>query len=435
MDTQLKDFSQENFSASAAAHRFFADHTDKEVHGKLNDLAALQTKTEATLRETVAENYGSFVRANSEIRSLGGEMVDLKDLVAANLKLVQDLKATKILDAKSLRNGDEIAVGFATSESKEYSNDNPLSRIPKWVSGASTELDRLIIEHRYLQAAQLINRTQDYYDAVVSSSGSSSEVKGPNGKELDRLREISIRVKEKGAVLAQVLKTSIMRLPNSELWGASELYRQLRLLIQLGYRKAAADGFVKTQVELIRKALRSVDVSGDPGLYTTELSRVFFLCLERACKGFVELFSNSSINSEAGNGGKGKSTAGHRPSVRPSRRESKGPRGSMTGGGTKGLPIPLDVLAHLLSWIHSQISDFASVLARQIQLGASEYADIMFERYSDWYRSSSPRFSFHSFHRASSIGNQRDSVGSVGRISRSESVSRHSALGKPVLSS
>jgi hypothetical protein len=116
------------------------------------------------------------------------------------------------------------------------------------------------------------------------------------------LRDISIRVKEKGAVLAQVLKTSVMRLPNSELWGAAELYRQLRLLIQLGYRKAAADGFAKTQVEAIRKALRGVDVSGDPGLYTTELSRVFFLCLERACKGFVDLFANSGSLTDGGRG-------------------------------------------------------------------------------------------------------------------------------------
>jgi hypothetical protein len=87
------------------------------------------------------------------------------------------------------------------------------------------------------------------------------------------------------------------------------------------------------------------------------------------------------------------------------------------------------VLAHLLTWLQNQIAVFASVLARQIQLGASEYADIMFERYADHYRSSNARYSMHSMHRAGSIGGMggmgggRESLhGPVGRMSRSESV-------------
>lgn len=262
MDTQIKDFTSDNFSASASASRFFAEHTDAEVQRKLNDLSILQTKTEATLRETVSENYGSFVRANAEIRSLGGEMMDLKELISTTMRLVQDMKSVRVLDAKAMRSSIDNSPGIAARPLDNTAADTSTLRIPKWVANASDELDRLIIEHQYSQAVVLINRTQDYYDTVSCTTGSSSEVRGANqGAELEKMRDISTRVREKGAVLAQVLKASIVRLPNSELWGSSELHRQLRLLIQLGYRKAAADGFAQTQVELSHSLYSSIEVS------------------------------------------------------------------------------------------------------------------------------------------------------------------------------
>lgn len=248
MDSHIHHYAASDFSASASAASFFAEHTDQEVQRKLNELAGLQTKTEATLRETVAENYGSFVKANAEIRSLGGEMGDLKDLIGSTLRLVQEMKSFRLLDAKAIKANDTTPVNEAASSEADIAEASSL-RIPQWVISAADDLDRLILEHRYTQAAALINRTQDYYTTVAGSDGSNSEVNdGNKSAELEKLRVISIRAKEKGAVLAQVLKTSITRLPNSELWGASELHRQLRLLIQLGYRKAAADGFAQTQV-------------------------------------------------------------------------------------------------------------------------------------------------------------------------------------------
>lgn len=399
MDSQVKDYTSAAFSASVTAARFFADHTDAEVQRKLNDLAALQTKTETALRETVADNYASFVHANAEIRTLGGEMGDLKDLIGHTVRLVQEMRSYKVLDTRSVKGrSDTLSSAYSVEDAE---TDPAVLRIPKWIANASDELNRLIIEHQYSQAVVLISRTQDYYDTISSASGSSSEVKGSDkAAELDKVRDMSIRVKEKGAVLAQVLKTSIMRLPNSELWGASELYRQLRLLIQLGYRKAAADGYAQTQVDAIRKALRSVDVSGDPGLYTTELSRVFFLCLERACKGFVDLFSNSAPEGDAIQAST--SQRSNLTSAAPVKRESSTAVGA-------ALPIPLDVLSHLLSWLQAQVAVFASVLAKQIQLGASEYADIMFEKYSDYYRSSNRDGRF-SMHRTSSVGNRLHNI-------------------------
>ena len=106
-----------------------------------------------------------------------------------------------------------------------------------------------------------------------------------------------------------------------------------------------------------------MDVSGDPGQYTTELNRVFFLCLERACKGFVDLFANSTSLSDTGGATNGRPT--HRPSViGASRRESRAGRGGSVAAEAV-LPVPLDVLSHLLSWLQNQIAVFASVLARQ----------------------------------------------------------------------
>ena len=108
MDLEMGTFSDLEFSAPAAASKFFAEHTDAEVQRKLNELANLQvfiehfvTKlefkfvfqnyTEAILRQTVAENYGAFVHANSEIRSLGSEMLEVKDLISDTLKIIQVL--------------------------------------------------------------------------------------------------------------------------------------------------------------------------------------------------------------------------------------------------------------------------------------------------------------------------------------------------------
>ena len=77
-----------------------------------------------------------------------------------------------------------------------------------------------------------------------------------------------------------------------------------------------------------------------------DLSRVFFLYLEMSCKGFVELFS------------------GVENPVPISKKTTN--YGSKRDVTNSMLPIPVDILAHLLTWLQNQISVFATVLSRQV---------------------------------------------------------------------
>lgn len=397
MDRQLEPFQNASFDAAATANRFFTECADSEVQRKMTELASLQTYAESFLRQIVSEKYSVFVDANSEIRALGNEMSSLKELVTDTLKLVEQVKVSQLQDAKALIKTNDTAIKLNIRPTEPATNKFDNNKMPKWVQTSVEDIDRLIIEHQYPQAVVLINRVQNYCDTVDQNP---EDVRGAYGQDHDAVKEITLRVKEKGAVLAQVLKISISRLPNSELWGQSEQNRQLKLLIQLGYRKAAADGFVRTQVDSIRKSLRSVDVSGDPGQYTTELSRIFFITLEGACRGFIDLFSGTGNFKHHPD----LSTSVNRDSIKPDLLAHSIAQDH--SGSSNLLLVSSDVLAHLVNWIQSQIAIFATVLSRQIQLGASEHALLLFERYADYYQSGK----FQSIsagrlgHRASSFG-------------------------------
>lgn len=82
IEEQVNHYADTSFDAELAARFFFSDHTENEVHKKLNELAALQTQIENILRQEVRENYSLFLFANNEIQHIGGEMADLKSLLS-----------------------------------------------------------------------------------------------------------------------------------------------------------------------------------------------------------------------------------------------------------------------------------------------------------------------------------------------------------------
>jgi hypothetical protein len=61
------------------------------------------------------------------------------------------------------------------------------------------------------------------------------------------------------------------QLPSSELFGAAEQTKRLKLLITLGHSALAAQGFATGRKDVIRKALRYVEASGDPAVSTVPL--------------------------------------------------------------------------------------------------------------------------------------------------------------------
>lgn len=106
--------------------------------------------------------------------------------------------------------------------------------------------------------------------------------------------------------------------------------------MKLGHKDIAAQGFSTGQKDIIRKALRYVEASGDVEKFTSELSRVFFTHLREACTNFMELFSTS------GSAMKSDSSAGE---------EEEGDMAS---------------LSYLVGWIQEQMSVFVAALARQV---------------------------------------------------------------------
>jgi hypothetical protein len=58
----------------------------------------------------------------------------------------------------------------------------------------------------------------------------------------------------------------LQQLSSSELFGAAEQTKRLKLLISLGHSALAAQGFATGRKDVIRKALRYVEASGDPAV-------------------------------------------------------------------------------------------------------------------------------------------------------------------------
>lgn len=117
----------------------------------------------------------------------------------------------------------------------------------------------------------------------------------------------------------------------------SEQTKRLQLLVKLGHKDIAAQGFSTCQKDMIRKAMRYVEASGDVEKFTSELSRVFFSRLREACKSFMDLFSTTAIKSD-------------KDTVVSTDEESD-----------------MASLSYLVGWIQEQMSVFVTALARQVE--------------------------------------------------------------------
>jgi hypothetical protein len=124
------------------------------------------------------------------------------------------------------------------------------------------------------------------------------------------------------------------------LWGVAEQTKRLKMLVSLGHSDIAAQGFSTGRKDVIRKALRYVEASGDAEAYTEELSRVFFMHLKDACRSFMDLFSHkakASVGSAAASG---------------------------AGGDEEG---DMASLSYLIGWIQEQMAAFVTAVSRQVQ--------------------------------------------------------------------
>ena len=63
---------------------------------KIKELDNVQNEVETELRKNVRENYGLFMFANDEINRVGEEMSDLRQLLNATKKILDELQAMRL---------------------------------------------------------------------------------------------------------------------------------------------------------------------------------------------------------------------------------------------------------------------------------------------------------------------------------------------------
>eukprot|EP00603_Paraphysomonas_imperforata_P004474 CAMPEP_0114420236 /NCGR_PEP_ID=MMETSP0103-20121206/4451_1 /TAXON_ID=37642 ORGANISM="Paraphysomonas imperforata, Strain PA2" /NCGR_SAMPLE_ID=MMETSP0103 /ASSEMBLY_ACC=CAM_ASM_000201 /LENGTH=763 /DNA_ID=CAMNT_0001588705 /DNA_START=97 /DNA_END=2388 /DNA_ORIENTATION=+ len=370
LDEQVVLYSNNSFDAEAAARNFFSDHSENEVHQKLNELANLQNQIETSLRQKVRDNYSLFMFANDEINRVGEEMSDLKHLLTSTKKMLEELRmlrpgAEDVAGAWLRRGGGDqspqsLEEGRVKAGLQDYphtvvsapspdngEHSNRASSIPSWVANTPHDIERCIVEQQYSKATALVVRALAYLDSVKEVGGNEVAI----GRITDAIQRNRL-------LLAQTLRDSLAKLSSSELFGAAEQTKRLKLLISLGHSALAAQGFATGRKDVIRKALRYVEASGDPAAFTAELSRVFFVNLRDACQSFLDLFSKP-----------------------PSLQLASSSSPAVDGSDRLVMFDESDVasLSYLVGWLQDQMTVFVSALARQIQVGAAEYAAEVFQ--------------------------------------------------------
>jgi hypothetical protein len=161
-------------------------------------------------------------------------------------------------------------------------------------------------------------------------------------ENLDIIDSIEEQLEEQVNVLTTTILQCMSRLAHSVLWGENEHNRRLKMLITLGCENLAADAFCSGQVDLIRRAVRAVESTGDPLNAADVISTSFFNLLSTVSLSFLDLF-----------------------------------------GDRKRDP---HILSLLLSWAHGQIQGFVPVFASQVcsSIGTEQLFDFL--AYSSFVR-------------------------------------------------
>lgn len=340
---KIELYGSDRFNVEDFGRKFYSDISSSnhsaEVHKKVDDLNLLMVDIETILREKVRENYPYFMEANKEIFRISSEMSELKILVENTQQLVEgaraycnDSQTFRVSDIAFVPRENTSAIAIEPQSKQDFAE---LSSIPAWIVNISQDLDRFIIEQQFKLAVTTIARARAYLKTVT----------GVVDEQTEALSEIRKAISSKTEYLATVLKQSLSKLPHSEIWGLSEHHRRLKLLVALGRSDYAAEAFSENQGFLMRRALRSVETSGDAYLYSSSISRTFFTALTESCGVYRKLFvSVNSISEE------------DRDVIQPIDLERR--INSMLG--------------YLMSWTLDRIQEFVDMLSNQIHLGMSE---------------------------------------------------------------
>ena len=381
LDDRIEIFTDPRFNSENAARHFFASYGEADVARKLSEMSGLQGEIEKVLKQKVRQNYGMFMNANEEVNKISAEMSDLKKLIDSTATMIQEVRsnrqgesgkiklstlvphlsniralATKALHGELDMLPEEMMAQLESKRSSltrvKTAGGGVTATVTPWVLQAPDDLASFIVEQQYHHAVSLVLKLRGYVNGQGSSAGAASGV----------IADIVRRVEDRASQLAQILHRSLPAIPQSLLWGEEEQKKRIRWLIQLGHPALAADGFSKSQADLLKRCVRTVEATGDPKRYSSDISHAFYSLLLRSSLEFTSLFAAFRDNNK--------------------------------------------IMVYLIKWSHQQTRAFIQTLAGQITLGAKEYTALCLMQLK-------PGFDFDSSIEASVIHQHRDLITAV----------------------
>ena len=349
LDDKIEVFTDDRFSSEAAARHFFASYGEAEVTRKLAEMSGLQGEIEKVLKQKVRQNYGMFMNANEEVNKISMEMTELRKLIDGTSQLILDVKGNRVAEQGKLKlaslaphmssirslaaqalQGDfdmlpeELLEQISTKRGSLSRAKSGQQGISAWILSAPDDLASFIVEQQYMQAVSIVLKMRGYVASLKNSPHQGDLSAGsPIGESVKK-------VEDRATQLAHILHKSLPNIPQSQLWGEEEQKKRIRWLTQLGQPYLAAEGYTKCQADLMKRVTKSVEASGDPRQYATDMSHSFYLLLLRSSLEFMRLFADF-----------------------------------------KGDP---KILGTLFDWSHVQTRGYVRALAGQIALGVKEYS-------------------------------------------------------------
>lgn len=239
---------------------------------------------------------------------------------------MQDVRSTRLSDARVMRSNSLLpAINFRKARedllAQQELRSNSQRDIPAWLTKSADELAQYIVEQQYQKAVNIVLKVRAYVAGLDRSAGTL------------KAQQVLDVVNSRCEHLAATIKSSLLTLPHSPLWGSVEQLKRLKLLVSLGELSMAAEGYALVKRTNMRRALYSLDICPDPILYAQTLSRLFYNELAQCVHTFYQIFEQNQ-----------------------ERRQ---------------------VAALIIHWIQNQIADYVRLLVKQLKLGIGETAALL----------------------------------------------------------
>lgn len=176
------------------------------------------------------------------------------------------------------------------------------------------------------------------------------------------MQQILNAVDSSCVLLAEKIKSALLRLPSSSLWGSREQFAKLKLLVSLDMNKQAAEIYIRGEKRAIKRVMKTLDFSSDSLVYITELSKQSFIILARSIHTCIELFDlMEHSHSNRDNGERGQRASPGRIEANKAADKAK----------------THDIMSIVLLWMKDEICVLVDLVSKKVQSAVHEYAALI----------------------------------------------------------